>query len=312
MATNVKYFGVDVGGTTIKIGAFDAEKTLIEKWSIPTAREDEGRALFRELEKALSDYMTRQGGSLQDIEGIGLGVPGPVLENRYINQCVNIGLGYTDLQEVFHPGENIRIIADNDANMAALGEFHFGAAKQFDSILFITLGTGIGGGVIHEGQLITGAHAAAGEIGHIKVFKNMLDELSEDTMDDLEYIVSGISLEKLAKRFLELPKWHLSQLHFEEPTAKYIFEMAKVGDPLATKLVSIMARYLGLAFTYAAAMLDFEAVIIGGGVSKAGDYLIRQIEDYYLQYAFHPLHECKFVQAELLNDAGIYGAVSRF
>lgn len=304
--TIIDRFGIDVGGSSVKIGAFDKDDNMLLRDTLFT----EPETVFGDIEAALRHICKTNGHAIEAVRAIGIGVPGPVRSYRYVDGCVNMNLAPFDIMEKFQLPSSIRIVAENDANLAAMGEFHYGAAKPYRHALVTTLGTGIGAGVIYDGHLLTGAHAAAGELGHIRVTEHLLEELASDKEVELEELASGIAMEHVARRFLALDAFAGSGLRNVTPTAENIFRLAETGDALSIKLVNITASYLGLAFSYACAVVDFDAIIIGGGVSRAGDYLIDRIARYYREYAFRPMRDTVFLRAALGNDAGIYGAAA--
>lgn len=239
-------------------------------------------------------------------------MPGPVLDDGTVLQCVNLGWGKFNvsekMSEMFH---GIEVKAGNDANVAALGEAWKGGGKDFDDIVMVTLGTGVGGGVILEGKILTGHNGAAGEIGHMHVEDGEELNCNCGGCGCLEQYASATGVVRLANRYIAKNSESTKMTEFgEDITAKDVFDLAKEGDKGAVAVVEQMSTYLGKAMASIATVVNPQAFIIGGGVSKAGQYLIDAIADVYVKYAFPACREAKIALAELGNDAGIYGAAA--
>lgn len=302
-------FGVDIGGTTVKIGLFETAGRLLEKWEIPTNKAEEGSHILRDITEAISHKMQERSIEANDVEGIGLGVPGPVLDDGTVQKCVNLGWGIFNVEQELENLTSLRVSAGNDANVAALGEMWKGGGKGCQNIVMVTLGTGVGGGVIIDGKVISGAYGAGGEIGHIKVNPQETDYCGCGKKGCLEQYGSATGLVKEAKKLLSSSGEESVLRESENLTAKDILDAAKVGDKLAICAVEQMCNYLGLALSYISCACDPQAYVIGGGVSKAGSILTDTIRKYFRQYAFHASEKTEFALAELGNDAGIYGSV---
>ncbi len=305
-------FGVDVGGTTVKLGLFTVEGELLDKWEIVTRKENKGEYILSDICKSLDEKLQEKSISVDEVKGIGIGLPGPVLDDGTVLQCVNLGWGRFNvaekMSEMFH---GINVKAANDANVAALGEAWKGGGKDFDNVVMITLGTGVGGGVVIGGKIITGYNGAAGEIGHMHVEDN--EELSCNCgcSGCLEQYASATGVVRLAKRYMEKSENETRMSEFgENITAKDIFDLAKQGDNGAVEVVSQMSTYLGKAMACIAIVVNPQAFIIGGGVSKAGQYLVDGVSKVYVEDIFQACSEAKIVLAQLGNDAGIYGAAA--
>lgn len=303
-------FGIDIGGTTIKLGLFTDKLNLIENWVINTDDSDDAsNKIFIDIQKSCIDKLKEHSISIKDVLGIGIGIPGPI-ENKsnLVAKCANLKLNPCNIVEKFNFPEHVKIIVENDANMATLGEYSCGAGNLASDLIFIVIGTGIGAGIISNGKLVTGTNGAAGEIGHMLVPCNHLYELSSDSFEEVEKLVSGINLEKLAERFLKLPEYKASILHSVQPSAKNIF--SNQDDELSRKLIDIMSYYIGLVISYSCSTSNPEKVVIGGGVSAAKG-LIEKIEAHFKNLASSFVAEkVSFHKANLLNNAGIYGAAS--
>lgn len=301
-------FGVDVGGTTVKLGFFDEEGKLMDKWEITTRKEENGKYILSDVAFSIEEKMKEHGVIKSDIIGIGIGVPGPVMADGTVNQCVNLGWGTfnvaNELQSLLH----IPVRVGNDANVAALGEAWQGGGKGFSDVVMVTLGTGVGGGIILGGKILTGAKGAAGEIGHILVNYEESASCNCGKKGCLEQYASATGIVKEAKRILESSTKE-SKLRIISPlTAKDIFDCAKEGDELAVQAVNQLCRYLGVALSHVAAVVDPQAFVIGGGVSNAGTILTENISKYYDNFVMQALKNKVFCLAQLGNDAGIYGS----
>ncbi|WP_455716255.1 ROK family glucokinase [Anaerosporobacter sp.] len=302
-------FGVDIGGTTVKIGLFMTDGTIVDKWEIKTNKENGGSGILPDISASLSDKMQEKGISKDEIEGIGIGVPGPVDANGTVLTCVNLGWGVFNVAEEVTKLTGItNVNAGNDANVAALGEMWLGGGKGYSDMIMITLGTGVGGGVIHNGKIITGTKGAAGEIGHMIVNYNEEDSCNCGKRGCLEQYASATGIVKVAKQLLAKSEEESTIRDKENLTAKMIFDAAKEGDQLATECVEQLGWYLGVSCANVAAVVEPDVFVIGGGVSKAGAILLDVIQRHYEKYAFHAHKDKEFKLAELGNDAGIVGA----
>ena len=311
MAKEKCCFGVDVGGTTVKIGCFDKEGHLISKWEIPTRKESQGKYILPDVAESLKERMEMDGIELENVQGIGIGVPGPVLANGTVERCVNLGWGHTDMKGIlrqYFPGVDIE--AGNDANVAALGEVWRGAGRGKKNAVMVTLGTGVGGGVVIDGKIVSGVHGMGGEIGHIHIRDEDQDTCNCGGHGCLEQTASATGLVREAKRLLAANPENTSSMlaYGEKLEAKDIVACAVQGDELALKAIDTMSFYLGRALASIAMVVDPEVFIIGGGVSRAGKFLNDKIEKYYYEYAPLTGSKSEIVTALLGNDAGIYGA----
>lgn len=302
-------FGVDIGGTTVKLGLFTVEGKILDKWEIKTDRSNAGNNILKDVVTSIKDKIGERQLSYDDVQGIGIGVPGPVDAQGVVLNCVNLGWG------VFNVAEEVKSLIEvehvkvgNDANVAALGEMWLGGGKGYTDMIMITLGTGVGGGVIHDSQIITGTKGAAGEIGHMVVNFEEKDSCGCGKKGCLEQYASATGIVKEAKRLLERTTNPSSLRSIKELTAKDIFDLAKEGDVLAMQCVDQLGWYLGVACANIATVVEPDVFVIGGGVSKAGVILLDVIQRHYEEYAFHAHKEKDFKLAELGNDAGIVGA----
>jgi glucokinase len=300
-------FGVDVGGTTVKIGLFDKEGKAIDKWEIPTRTANGGEAILPDIAKSIEDKMTEKNISKDDLIGVGLGAPGPVDDNGMIHKAVNLGWGEFSIKEKLEGILGVQVEAGNDANVAALGEMWQGGGRGYKNVVAVTLGTGVGGGIIVDGQILSGTSGAAGEIGHIHLNDNELSVCGCGNRGCLEQYASATGVVRLAKRRLvadEKP----SVLRDAELSAKTVFDAVKAGDEVAIDVAKEFGRCLGIGLAIVAAVMNPQIFVIGGGVSKAGPVLFDYIIPAYNNNVFPAARDIKFALAELGNDAGIYGA----
>lgn len=302
-------FGVDLGGTTVKLGLFDEQKNLCEKWEIPTRKDNGGSYILDDIAEAVTEKMEQRALRREDIAGVGIGVPGAVTDDGVVNKCINLGWGVLNVEQLLSEKLNgIAVKAGNDANVAALGEYEAGAGKQYSSMVFVTIGTGVGGGIIIDGKIIAGRHGAAAEIGHLPVVYGEEETCNCGKKGCLEQIASATGIVKQAARLLDESSEPSSLRSIPYISAKAIFDEAKAGDKLALQVVENTAYYLGIAMASAGCMLDPECFIIGGGVSNAGEFLVDLIRRHYQANVFHASRGTKIELAMLGNDAGIYGA----
>lgn len=302
-------FGVDIGGTTVKIGLFSEKEELLDKWEIVTRKDEGGSLILADIAQSIADKMNEKEILKDQIIGIGLGVPGPITSDGRVLKCVNLGWGIFNVAEEVTKLtgiENIKV--GNDANVAALGEMWKGGGKGHKNMVMVTLGTGVGGGIIIGGKILAGSNGAAGEIGHITVNYEEEDRCGCGKKGCLEQFASATGIVKEANRLL-LESDKPSKLRdIQYLSAKEIFDNAKEGDELAGMLVEQLGRYLGIACSHIAAVVDPEAFVIGGGVSKAGEVLTDVIKKYYEGNVMFALKGKEFKLAQLGNDAGMYGS----
>lgn len=291
-------FGVDIGGTTVKLGVFTVDGTLVKKMEIKTRTENGGVNILKDIAFVIKEIMETDEIELKNVKGVGVGVPGPVLKDGTVNKCVNLGWGVLKIEEELSALlDNIPVKAGNDANVAALGEMWKGGAEGCHNVVMVTLGTGVGGGVIINGEIVKGSFGAGGEIGHIEICEDEIETCGCGKKGCLEQYASAMGIARKAKEILG-----------KELTAKEVLDLAKEGDENVEQIVHSMAKKLGKALSIISCVIDPEIFVIGGGVSKAGVYLLNMIQGYFTQSAFHASREAKFSLAKLGNDAGIYGA----
>lgn len=301
--------GIDVGGTTVKMGLF-SDDGLLEKWEIPTRKKDGGKQVLPDIAESLSGHLAARKMTFGDLKGAGIDVPGAVLEDGTVNRCVNIGWGVFQLRDTFSGMiGGIPVEAVNDANAAALGEQWKGSGSGYHNIVMVTLGTGVGGGVVVNDRIVTGAFGAAGEIGHLQMREDETETCGCGKRGCLEQYASAHGIARVTKKYLkEHPKEATSLRFRDHISARVLFDEAKKGDKVSLKIVEEVCRCLGRGLSFVSAVIDPEMFVIGGGVSNAGPILTDTIQKYYREYAFHASRKTKFRLASLGNDAGMYGS----
>lgn len=300
-------FGVDVGGTTVKLGLFNTDGDLLEKWEIPTVTADGGKAILPDIARSIKKMMDEREMERDEVVGVGIGAPGPIDSEGTVYGAVNLGWGTFSIKKELQTMLNVPVEAGNDANVAALGEVWQGGARGYENVVMVTLGTGVGGGIIVEGRILAGATGAGGEIGHMHVNDEETIACNCGNCGCLEQYVSATGVVRLAKEKLAKSD-RPSELRNIEVTAKDVWDAAKKGDPLAMEVAEDFGWYLGKALANVACVVNPEVFVIGGGVSRAGDILIDYIQKNYRKTAFTGCRGALFTLARLGNDAGIYGA----
>ena len=273
----MKCIGVDVGGTSVKIGLFEITGELLDKWEVKTRKEEGGTHILPDVARSIRDKMEEMGLSLKtDLAGIGLGVPGPVMPDGFVEVCVNLGW------RRMNPQEELSSLLD---------------------------GVTVGGGVIIDEKIIAGRHGLGGEIGHIHVRDEEWEHCNCGGVGCVEQICSATGIAREARRKMEASdKTSALREYGADVTAKDVLDAAKAGDELANEVMDVVGRYLGLALSMAVMIVDPEIFVIGGGVSKAGQFLIDVIQKHYDYFTPISEYKGKLGLATLGNDAGIYGA----
>lgn len=303
-----KCIGIDLGGTTVKLGLFCEDGTLIEKWEIPTRTEENGKYILSDIADSIREKLETAGISGEEVLGAGLGVPGPVLPGGYVEALVNLGLRDINPQKELYELLGVPVYCGNDANVAALGEFWQGGGSGYGSIVAVTLGTGVGSGIILNGEILTGSNGMGGELGHMPVNRDEAELCNCGGRGCVEMYASATGLVRLAKRHLAVSE-ELSVLRVSGKfTAKDVLDAAKAGDELAEAVVDEAMNYLAVGLTMMTYSVDPEVYVIGGGVSKAGEYLLDKLRAHYDRYINLSTKRAKICLATLGNDAGIYGA----
>ena len=299
--------GIDIGGTTVKIGLVSYEGEILDKFEIKTNIENNGSSILMDIRDAIYTYLDTKSISHESVVGIGFGIPGPVVNNT-VYKCTNLGWGVVNIEEEFSKllDWNPVIGATNDANAAALGELSQCKDSNVSSSVMFTLGTGVGGGIILNNTVLNGSHGGAGELGHFKIDTVHQYKCNCGGVGCLETVASATGVVRLAKEYL--PNHDSVLKNLSEITAKDVFDAAKAGDELALKVVAEVGDYIGKAAATVAAVVDPDIFIIGGGVSRAGKILTDVIEERYRHYAFHISRNTPFILASLGNDGGMLGA----
>ena len=301
-------FGIDVGGTTVKMGLFQNDGTVVDKWEIPTRTENGGEKVLPDIADAILGKMAEKDIDRKDVAGVGVGVPGPVDGQGIVHRAVNLGWGVFNMEETLSGLlDGMVVKGGNDANVAALGEMWKGGGQGYSNLVAVPLGTGVGGGIIIDGKILTGATGAGGEIGHIHIQDGETDQCGCGNYGCLEEYASATGVVRLAGRTLAASDMD-SVLRAGEVSAKTVFDAVKAGDALAISVAEQFGEYLGKGLAAIAGVVNPEIFVIGGGVSKAGEVLFQYIQPAYQKYVFHGSKDAKFALATLGNDAGIFGA----
>ena len=302
-------FGVDVGGTTVKLGCFDTEGTLLEKWEITTRTANGGEAILPDVAASILDKMKEREISREDVIGVGVGAPGPIDGEGTVYNAVNLGWGTFSIKNQLQGLLNIPVEAGNDANVAALGEMWQGGGKGFSDIVMVTLGTGVGGGVILDKKIVAGKHGTGGEIGHLRIREGEKEPCNCGGYGCLEQVASATGIAREARRAMEQDSSDTAMRKFgADITAKDVLDCAKAGDAMACRVMDTVFYYLGWALSVVSMTVDPEVFVIGGGVSRAGSFLTEGIRKYFDQFTTLSDQKAEITLAQLGNDAGIYGA----
>lgn len=305
----MKYgFGIDVGGTTVKLGLFREDGLLLEKRELPTRTENGGENILPDIAAAVERELAAKQITRADVLGIGIGVPGPVDDDGNVNRCVNLGWGVFNLHEALGALTGLPVKAGNDANVAALGEYRDGGGRGSRSMIMVTLGTGIGGAYVADGKVLNGAHGVAGEIGHITINRDETEFCTCGKRGCAEQYASARGMVRLAKEYLAKTNCISSLRKLDDFTSKELFTHAAAGDKAAQEILERVYDILGETVADACCLFDPELVVLGGGVSKAGQPLLDGVHRHFVNYMFHACKHTKFALAKLGNDAGIYGS----
>ena len=301
-------FGVDLGGTTVKIAYFDETGNLLTKWEIPTVTENSGSQILPDIAAAVQDFLAQQGVDKANIIGIGIGVPGPVDGQGVVNKCINLGWGVFNIRKQLEELTGLPVRAGNDANVAALGESWKGGGEGCSNMVMATLGTGVGGGIIVEGKPVNGVHGAAGEIGHLVLDHKETELCNCGKRGCVEQYCSATGIVRLAKKYLQENPADSVLRSVENLTCKDVFDAGKAEDAAALEILEQVYEYMGRFLANVCCTVDPEVVVLGGGVSKAGQPLLEGAKRYFDRYIFHASRDIRFALATLGNDAGAYGA----
>ena len=305
----MKYgFGIDLGGTTVKLAYFDENGTMLHKWEIPTNTAEGGSQILPDIAKAVEGYLGENNIPRESIIGLGIGVPGPVDVNGTVNKCVNLGWGRFNISKELERLTGFPVQTGNDANVAAMGEFWKGGGQGCRNMVLATLGTGVGGGIVVEGKLLCGSQGAGGEIGHMTINRDETVPCNCGKYGCVEQYCSATGIVRTAKEHLASNPADSQLRALEEITCKAIFDAGKAGDTLANEILQMYYARLGEFLGNLCCLLNPEVVVLGGGVTKAGQVLLDGVEPYFRKNTFHACDNAKIVLASLGNDAGAYGA----
>ena len=294
----MKYgFGIDLGGTTVKIAYFDETGNMLDKWEIPTVTANNGAQILPDIAASIRTFLDSNNIADTAVLGIGIGVPGPVNGKGVVNKCVNLGWGVFSIADELSKLTGFPVKAGNDANVAAMGEYWKGGGQGCENMAFVTLGTGVGGGIVIDGHLLHGTHGAGAEVGHMVLNPKETAVCGCGKRGCVEQYCSATGLVRLA-----------GLKGMENVSCKDIFDAGKDGDKLALEVLEQYYDYMGQFLGSLCSVVDPEVVVLGGGVTKAGDILLQGVEPYFRKYVFHGVDNISFQLASLGNDAGAYGA----
>ncbi len=305
----MKYiFGVDLGGTTVKMGLFNESGEVLEKWEIVTVKDDNGAKILPDIAESIKAKFAEKNLNKEDVIGVGIGAPGPIDDEGNIYGAPNLGWGTFNVSKTLSDlTGGFKVKTGNDANVAALGEMWMGGGKGYKSIVMVTLGTGVGGGVIIDEKIVAGAKGAGGEIGHIFMDETETETCGCGKKGCLEQYGSATGVVRLANRRLAKDD-KASVLRGKDITCKDVWDAVKEGDEVAIEIAEEFGKILGRGLGIIACVVNPEAFVIGGGVSKAGEILLDYIVKNFKETTFRGCKETDFKLATLGNDAGIYGA----
>ena len=301
-------FGVDIGGTTVKIAWYEESGKMLREWEIPTVRDNEGVQILPDVAASLNAFLEENGVDRQQVIGIGVGVPGPVNSRSVVNRCVNLGWGIVDIAKELTALTGLPVKAGNDANVAALGEYWQGSGRDYESMVMATLGTGVGGGIVVDGHMLHGAHGCGGEIGHIVMNRDETEVCGCGKRGCAEQYCSATGVARLARIRLAEDDAPSTLRQLGKIEARNVFDAGKQGDAVANEILERYYEYLGEFLAIICTTVDPEVIVLGGGVCKAGQVLLDGIRRYYVKYAFHATTGVQFAIAQLGNSAGTCGA----
>ncbi|AVQ30182.1 MULTISPECIES: ROK family protein [Fusobacterium] len=311
------YVGIDLGGTNTKIGLLNIEGDILKSSIIKTLSSEGVDKTMERIWGVIQELAKETNINVEDIKGIGMGIPGPVEEQSIVAFFANFPWGTNvNIKEKLEKITGIETKLDNDANIIALGEAKYGAAKGSKSSVTVALGTGIGGGIYVNGMLISGFKGAGGEIGHMKIVKEgRLCGCGQRGCFEAYASATGLIREAVSR--LTVNKQNLLYTMIEGNIAgleaKDIFDAAKEGDAFSLDLVDYEAEYLAMGIANILNIINPETIVLGGGVALAGDILLNPLRKKLEKYALPvTLEDLKIVQGILGNEAGIKGAVGLF
>ena len=302
-------FGVDLGGTTVKLAVFGPEGKLLSKWEIPTVTANHGAQILPDIAASVLAYCKENNISKEDVIGLGIGVPGPVNGDGVVAACENLGWGRVDVCSELSRLTGFPVKAGNDATVAAVGECWQGGGQGCQNMVMVTLGTGVGGGIVLDGKPLYGTTGAAGEIGHMVLNRNETRPCACGKYGCVEQYCSATGIARMATDYLTQNADASALRKLEKITAKDVFDAANAGDAVAQTVLEQVYAYMGEFIANICIMINPQQVVIGGGVSKAGQPLIDGIKRHFGKYAYHVSGDAvEFKLAKLGNDAGVHGA----
>ena len=301
-------FGIDVGGTTVKCALFEEDGNITDKWEITTHVENQGERILPDIADTVLAKIKEKGLDKSRVAGVGIGLPGPVEESGEIACAVNLHWGRKNIEKELGDLTGLKVKAGNDANVAALGEMWKGGGQGARNLIMVTLGTGVGGGIIINEKIVTGAHGAGGEIGHAPVNPKEEVPCNCGNKGCLEQYASATGIARLARKAMESSQKPSVLRNLPNVSAKSVFDAYKEGDQMAIEVVEEFSEYLGRALAAFTCVTDPDVIVLGGGVSRAGQPLIDCVEKYYRNYAFTACKDIPIRLATLGNDAGVCGA----
>ena len=305
----MKYgFGIDLGGTTVKLAYFDQNGNMLDKWEIPTNTAEDGKYILPDIAAAILKYMEEKNISKDQIIGAGIGVPGAVNNKGIVAGCDNLGWGHFNVKDALEPLLGMKVVAGNDATVAALGECWKGGGQGYKSMVLVTLGTGVGGGIVLGGKPVHGSTGAAGEIGHMVINRNETAVCGCGKSGCVEQYCSATGIARLARLVLAESDAPSVLRDAEKIVAKDVFDAAKSGDKLAQEVLEQVYAYMGEFIANICCVMNPEIVVFGGGVSKAGQVLLDGVKKHFAKWGYHACQDTQFALATLGNDAGAYGA----
>ncbi len=303
-------FGVDIGGTAVKVGLFDRQGTLVEHWQIPTRLQEHGALILSDVTAAAEGCLDTHDLSWKNVSDIGIAVPGPVLDEGFVPLAVNLGWRDVDVRRKMQELTGIRnVCVENDAKAAALGEYRMGGWEQYKSAVMVTIGTAIGGAVILDGKVLHGAFGAAGELSHVQVNPEEAEPCACGKFGHLQQYVSTEAILKDIRKKLDAQACESRLRGCEHLSVKDVFDAAKAGDGPALETVRRTVRMLARMLAAVSCVVDPELYLIGGGISKAGDFLLEMIRTEFKALALTTSENARIEAARMGNDAGIYGAM---
>lgn len=300
--------GMDLGGSSCKLGIFTDQGELLASWKVATKKREDSSAILGNIADSLKVQLRKMGIDHEEVLGAGMGIPGVVRKNGNSCTCVNLGWIDKNVKTEMERYLNLPVAILNDANAAALGELWAGSGKGVSSLVLFTLGTGVGGGIILNGEPVSGAFGAGGEVGHLTVSSEEKNVCGCGRYGCLEQYVSATGIVHTMKKRIQSDKGKGKGFCEKEYTAKDVFDAARDKDPTALEVVEFTGEMLGKAMANISSIVDPELYLIGGGVSEAGDILLNSVTKYFYQHVLSMSSDARVRLASLGNEAGIYGA----